>query len=678
MSTHMSTAIVEAMECILLQKYLTERRLKSAKKCNSSCKLTVSVSTTGDEYGSLKPRFEISVMYSTAWSSEEAMLELHREIIAVFRHHGFETTNELCSVNDERSITSQFCVSAEKCDMLPECLFMSKCLHRINIAHPEMIIILSVTVNGENSRTTYKNSNKMQRKIMDNKMLATNIEHYSKSNPPLGMTWNKIFLNKSRSVQIPCTMDEHTFHNGYVMDGQSYDQIIRLVPATAIVSPQNTVAATMPCFTFVKVFVYLPASLPALKWRLLKEDVVVFFENPQNLADWNDFHVSSLFLMSDSSFEGTVDPDIVFSTNEFETDLHQSSLLVFLFFEFTSTVPSSLPEFRVFFRKSVQILARALPANVLNVKKAISNAIKRALSFKQKHESLHLKAGKAIPIITEAVHTIVASSTNGCFRTKCLQMFKVCQKAKNHSEATFGSFPNDENQKNNVMACLDKENEDLSTIPPHPQCHRVNKGYFQDPSNEDSQVAVLQSNERFMNTGCGQTEIHPGLDIYFKETRIIRDVSPKRTHPLNAEFLQRGCAIDISQALHLSSGDTPDKTFTFLEHAQKNTFSQFVNPQGNTCNPGEAIKRFPEHEYFDTRNKRPCTGIASTNFNSRALSSSNHENFTEKSKSPYEVPSGMITFPQEFINKSKETHLLVHSATHGDGFDAFENFLPEE
>uniref|UniRef100_UPI00358EA964 uncharacterized protein n=1 Tax=Myxine glutinosa TaxID=7769 RepID=UPI00358EA964 len=696
MATHVATAIGEAIECLLLQKYLTERRLKSAEKRNSSCKLTVYVRTTGEEYGLLKPQFEISVVYSTAWSSEEAMLELQREIIVVFRHHGFEATNELCSVNDERCITSRFCVSAEKCDMLPECLFMSKCLHRINIAHPEMLVILSVTVNGENSLTTYKNCNKMQSKIMDNKMLATNIEHYSKVNPSFGMACNKIFLTKACSVQIPCTMDEHTFDDGYMMDGQSYDQVIRLIPATAVVSTQNTVATAMPCFSFVKVFVYLPASLPALKWRRLKEDVVVFFENPHNLADWSDFDVSSLFLMSDSSFEGTVDPDIVFSTNEFETDLDQSSLLVFLFFEFTSTVPSSLPELRVFFRKSVQILARVLPANILNIKKAIGNAIKRTLLLKKKQESLHLKAEKAIPIITEAIHTIVASSTNGYFRTNCLQMFKatyskdlakgiqkslqnlitsktdfknVCQKANSHSEATSGSFSNDENQKNNVMACLDKANDDLSTIPPHPQCH---------PSSEDSEVVLLQSNESFANTGSSQTEIYPGLSQYLEEKRMIQDVSPKRTLPLSAEFLQKGCAIDISQASHHSSRDAPEKTLSFLEYAQKNTFSQFVNPLGNTRNTGEAIKRYPEHAYHDTRNKRLCAGITSTNFKTRALGSTNHEDSKENSKSPYEVPSGTITFPQESKNKSKEAHLLVCSATHGNWFDAFGNPLPEE
>ncbi|XP_061403334.1 type 2 DNA topoisomerase 6 subunit B-like isoform X2 [Lethenteron reissneri] len=399
--------IVEVLGCIWLQKAQVHNQ-HLLRDC-----LKVSIGADEEDTRSEEAVFKIAVQYAACWLTDKLLQDLVAVPVIFLKEHKLTTSDlhaapqtAITIANSGEGIFSlEFKVIAMKSKMLTQCLGISKRLHRIKIVQPQIIMTLTVNVCGKYEDTFGETDDKWK-VLKENKMLITSIHHY------IGKEYAE-FLKFKLQVGNPVELAGLKSSSGEPFR-------IKMTPATALLTPKNN------SFTFSKVavFAYCPGMCPMLECQDL-----TFFEDPQTLAKWNEFHQESLLLEKNNLYvEGVAHPDILFNvgepSNEQSEAGYKSVLLIFLFFDFFSELTSSLHGLRVLLKDTMQKLPEVLKSNQSSIKNAIHDTLEKVLVPQKRQNKMLLKAVVAIPLLAESLHGIVTRSTHQQFRERYFREFK--------------------------------------------------------------------------------------------------------------------------------------------------------------------------------------------------------------------------------------------------------------
>ncbi|KAF7238497.1 Type 2 DNA topoisomerase 6 subunit B-like, partial [Varanus komodoensis] len=290
-----------------------------------------------------------------------------------------------------------------------DCSAIGHFIHRISLVHPTINFHYCVKMNGSFTAETYSSERNSSTCLPDGTKLCIDGSRFMRSvSSDTISSCDRIHSTAGEPVGL-------LLPDGVAKGGFSGE--LRLTP----------VAALWPCWKSFPnqpqhIFLYDPAGLPVL--FSTKGTTCSFFDDPSCLAAWERYSYQAA-LNSDSSWEeDTAKPDVRYqlhTSHNQEPNTQEQTLLLFLFLTYSNQFQDK-PVYNFWDRRV--ILSHLCPI-LLCSERVVKGAIQRLLNgIVEQHCKVaqeQQKLALSLPIMAEALCSIISSSTDNEFRRRCLQ-----------------------------------------------------------------------------------------------------------------------------------------------------------------------------------------------------------------------------------------------------------------
>ncbi|XP_061462700.1 type 2 DNA topoisomerase 6 subunit B-like [Rhineura floridana] len=307
----------------------------------------------------------------------------------------------------------------EKAGIIKEdCLSLKQFIHRISLLHTTIKFHYCVKVNGSTSAETYNTERGAITCLPSEIRLLSDRNHFVRSVArEVILSCDKIHPKTGEPVGllIPDEVAERDF------SGE-----LKLMPVVSLCPCQKPFPNKPAQIAAQYIFVYDPAGLPVL--FPTKGASCSFFKDPSCLAAWERYGYRATLNSDPHWEEDTAKPDVRYklrASHKQDPDTQEQTLLLFLFLaysdQFNDKTVYSFWDRRVILSHLSPILLCSEQA----VKGAIQGVVSGILEQHHKVTQEQQKLAQSLPIMTDAISSIVSSSTDSEFRRKCLQTLQV-------------------------------------------------------------------------------------------------------------------------------------------------------------------------------------------------------------------------------------------------------------
>ncbi|XP_068922547.1 type 2 DNA topoisomerase 6 subunit B-like [Petaurus breviceps papuanus] len=317
------------------------------------------------------------------------------------------------------SFQMKFEVDEKPTTWMTDCLVIKQFLHKTSVVHPKVSFHFGVKVNGVLSKETFGGEKEPIVKLKNGIGLLTNRLHYMRPGIPVAhQVCSRIHPVLGHPVALFIPDDEASMG----LLGQ-----LTLTPTAALcpcckLHPNQT-SRISPLY----VFLYGPSGLPLIFPN--QEHPLTVFDDNSYLFDWKKYHLCAAPNLNISLEEDLVLPDVSYWIESHERsqpqDLKEQVLLLFLMVDFHSGFPAQLTEAWGMQSLLLTHLNSILLENQSLVQGAVQMAVDQALGQHHQVVKAQQKLQASIPVAVSSILSIVAGSTNGSFRTLCLQALQA-------------------------------------------------------------------------------------------------------------------------------------------------------------------------------------------------------------------------------------------------------------
>ncbi|XP_063002362.1 type 2 DNA topoisomerase 6 subunit B-like [Elgaria multicarinata webbii] len=318
--------------------------------------------------------------------------------------------------------TMPFQFSFELCEksgvVKGDCLAMKQFIRRISLVHTMIRFHYCVNVNGSISAETYSPEGTRSTCLPDGTKLFIDGSHFMRSaSRDLHLSCDKIhpMMGEPVGLFIPDEVAERGF------SGE-----LRLTPVGALWPCWKPFPSQPVRIADQYIFLYDPAGLPVL--FPTKEASCSFFEDPSSLAAWERYAYQATLNSDPLWEEDTAKPDVRYklhTSHKEEPDTREQTLMLFLFLSYANQFQDK-PVYNFWDRRVVlSYLCPILSCSGQVVKGAIQGVVNGILEQHYKAAEEQRKLAHSLPIMVDAISSIISSSTDSKFRTTCLQRLQV-------------------------------------------------------------------------------------------------------------------------------------------------------------------------------------------------------------------------------------------------------------
>ncbi|XP_067328720.1 type 2 DNA topoisomerase 6 subunit B-like [Anolis sagrei] len=319
--------------------------------------------------------------------------------------------------------TMPFQISFKVCEksrvLEEDCLAMKQFIHRISLIHTMINFHYCVKVNGRISAETYNAGSTPSTCLPQGRRLLTDVNHFVRSaSSNENLSCNKLHpvVGEQVGLFLPDEVAKRDF------SGE-----LRLTPVVALCPCLKPFPNQLTRITALSVFLYDPAGLPIL--FPAKGALCSFFEDPSCFAAWEKYGYVATLNSDPYWEEDTAKPDVRYrlhaSQKQDQETSEQQTLLLFLFLNYFDQFQDK-PVYNFWDRQA--ILPHICPILTCS-KQAVTNAIQGVLhGILEKHQNMtqnQQRLACALPVMAEAISSIVLSSTDSEFRKTCFQGLQV-------------------------------------------------------------------------------------------------------------------------------------------------------------------------------------------------------------------------------------------------------------
>uniref|UniRef100_A0ABM5F525 Type 2 DNA topoisomerase 6 subunit B-like isoform X1 n=1 Tax=Pogona vitticeps TaxID=103695 RepID=A0ABM5F525_9SAUR len=321
-----------------------------------------------------------------------------------------------CPHNMPFQFSFELCEASEVLER--DCLAMKQFIHRISLVCTMIKFHFCVKVNGSVSAETYSSDSKASIYLPDGKKLLTDRSHFMRPlSKDLTSSCEKIHPVTGEGVDL--FIPEEAAQGGF--SGE-----LRLTPVAAVCPCRKPFPHQPTRITALSVFLYDPAGLPV--FPLIKDASCSFFEDPSCFTAWEKYSYHATRISDPYWEEGTAKPDVRYDlhgSHEHDPDAMEQSLLLFLFLTHADPFQDK-PTYNFCDRQIIlSHLSSILLCSKQTVKDALHGVISGLLEQHRRAAQEQQRVAHVLPIMAEAVSSIVSSSCDSEFRRKCLQSLQV-------------------------------------------------------------------------------------------------------------------------------------------------------------------------------------------------------------------------------------------------------------
>ncbi|XP_066466475.1 type 2 DNA topoisomerase 6 subunit B-like [Tiliqua scincoides] len=303
----------------------------------------------------------------------------------------------------------------EKSDVLREdCLAMKQFIHRLSLVHPMITFHYCVKAKGSIAAKTYSTEKRDSTCLPDGTKLLNDGSHFVRK-----AVWSCDKIHPVTGDPVNLFIPDKVAERGF--SGQ-----LRLTPVASLCPCQKLFPNQPTRIPAIYIFVYDPAGLPIV--FPTKEASCSFFEDPSHLALWERYGYQATLNSDPYWEEGTAKPDARYrlhASHKHNPDAQEQTLLLFLFLGYSDPFQDQ-PGYSFWDQR--MILANLYPilqCSEQAVKGAIHTVVNQILEQHSREAQEQEKLAHSLPIMVDAISSIVSSSTNSEFRGRCLQSLQV-------------------------------------------------------------------------------------------------------------------------------------------------------------------------------------------------------------------------------------------------------------
>ncbi|XP_059574467.1 type 2 DNA topoisomerase 6 subunit B-like isoform X3 [Alligator mississippiensis] len=306
-----------------------------------------------------------------------------------------------------------FQVEEEPGELRAACQALQSFIHRVSLLRPKMRFHYCVNVQGAISAQTYCEPSQAGVCVLNGTELVADWRHYIQPGPPgTPVPCRKLHpvLGRATRLLLPAAVAEAG------ISGE-----LSLVPAAALCPCLRPLPNQPAQLNTVSVFCYDPAGLPL---------PATFLRDPAHLADWERHGYVATPDPGPDPKEGLARPDAGYLLHRgggdaAEPGAQPQTLLLFLLLRYAD--PFQDPP--VCDARTQQVLVshveQILGCSAGAVREAVQGVVDAALEEDAHRQRSQRRLCQALPVVLEAVSSVVSSSTSARFRRACLQSWQV-------------------------------------------------------------------------------------------------------------------------------------------------------------------------------------------------------------------------------------------------------------
>ncbi|XP_053133616.1 type 2 DNA topoisomerase 6 subunit B-like isoform X3 [Hemicordylus capensis] len=299
-------------------------------------------------------------------------------------------------------------------DLKEDCLALKQFIHRISLVHTTIKFHYCVKMNGYISTKTYSTERRASTRLPDGTRLLSEGSHFvSKA------IWACDKIHPTAGEPVGLFIPEEIAEKGF--SGE-----LKLTPVMSLCPCQKQLPNQPVRITAVSIFLYDPAGLPIL---LPTEEVShSFFGDPSWVVPWERYGYQATLDSDPYWEEDTAMPDVRYklhTSHKPDLDTQEQTLLLFLFLRYSDPFQDQ-PVYNSWDQR--MILSHIYPIFLCSeqaVKGAIQGVAKSILEQHHKVVQEQQKLTHSLPIMVDAISSIISSSTDSAFRRRCLQHLQV-------------------------------------------------------------------------------------------------------------------------------------------------------------------------------------------------------------------------------------------------------------